>query len=60
VRPDMRIVVTDDFDRLADRLNGTLRIMREIAKIAGRKGQGGLLGCVVFRDVATTLPLTAT
>ncbi len=38
VRPDMRIVVTDDFDRLEDRLTETLRIMREIAKIAGRKG----------------------
>ena len=40
VRPDMRIVVTDDFEKLADRLDGTLRIMREIAKIAGRKGSG--------------------
>jgi transcription-repair coupling factor (superfamily II helicase) len=40
VRPDMRIVVTDDFEKLADRLQGTLRIMREIAKIAGKKGQG--------------------
>ena len=38
VRPDMRIVVADDFERLADRLDGTLRIMREIAKIAGKKG----------------------
>ena len=38
VRPDMRIVVTDDFEKLADRLDGTLRIMREIAKSAGRKG----------------------
>ena len=38
VRPDMRIVVADDFERLADRLEGTLRIMREIAKIAGKKG----------------------
>jgi transcription-repair coupling factor (superfamily II helicase) len=34
VRRDMRIVVTDDFERLADRLDGTLKIMREIAKIA--------------------------
>ena len=38
VRPDMRIVVADDFERLAARLEGTLRIMREIAKIAGKKG----------------------
>jgi transcription-repair coupling factor (superfamily II helicase) len=38
VRPDMRIVVTDDFEKLADRLAGTLKIMREIAKIAGKKG----------------------
>ncbi len=38
VRPDMRIVVTDDFDKLADRLEGTLKIMREIAKIAWKKG----------------------
>ncbi len=34
----MRIVVVDDFEKLADRLGGTLRIMREIAKIAGKKG----------------------
>jgi len=38
VRPDMRIVVTDDFEKLADRLEGTLVIMREIAKIAGKRG----------------------
>ena len=38
VRPDMRIVVADDFEKLADRLDGTLRIMREISKIAGKKG----------------------
>ena len=38
VRPDMRIVVVDDFEKLADRLDGTLRVMREIAKIAGKKG----------------------
>jgi transcription-repair coupling factor (superfamily II helicase) len=38
VRPDMRIVVTDDFDKLAARLAGTLAIMREIAKIAGKRG----------------------
>ena len=38
VRPDMRIVVADDFERLANRLDGTLKIMREIAKIAGKKG----------------------
>jgi len=35
IRPDMRIVVADDFEKLGDRLDGTLRIMREIAKIAG-------------------------
>jgi transcription-repair coupling factor (superfamily II helicase) len=38
VRPDMRIVVADDFEKLADRLDGTLGIMREIAKLAGKKG----------------------
>ena len=38
VRPDMRVVVIRDFDALADRLAGTLEIMREIAKIAGKKG----------------------
>ena len=38
VRPDMRIVVADDFEKLEDRLAGTLTIMREIAKIAGKKG----------------------
>jgi transcription-repair coupling factor (superfamily II helicase) len=38
VRPDMRIVVVDDFEKLEDRLVGTLKIMREIAKIAGKKG----------------------
>jgi len=38
VRPDMRVVVIRDFDALADRLAGTLEIMREVAKIAGKKG----------------------
>jgi transcription-repair coupling factor (superfamily II helicase) len=38
VRPDMRIVVVDDFEKLEDRLTGTLRVMREIAKIAGKRG----------------------
>jgi transcription-repair coupling factor (superfamily II helicase) len=38
VRPDMRIVVTDDFEKLEDRLTGTLKVMREIAKIAGKRG----------------------
>jgi transcription-repair coupling factor (superfamily II helicase) len=38
VRPDMRIVVTDEFEKLEDRLAGTLGIMREIAKIAGKRG----------------------
>jgi hypothetical protein len=34
----MRIVVVDDFEKLEDRLTGTLKVMREIAKIAGKKG----------------------
>jgi hypothetical protein len=34
----MRIVVTDDFERLEDRLAGTLGVMREVAKIAGKRG----------------------
>jgi hypothetical protein len=34
----MRIVVTDDFEKLEGRLVGTLGVMREIAKIAGKKG----------------------
>ena len=38
VRPDMRIVVTDEFEKLEDRLDGTLAVMREIAKIAAKKG----------------------
>jgi transcription-repair coupling factor (superfamily II helicase) len=38
VRPDMRIVVTDDFEEIGARLEGTLAIMRELAKIAGKKG----------------------
>jgi len=38
VRPDMRIVIVDDFEELKDRLEGALRVMREIAKIAGKKG----------------------
>jgi transcription-repair coupling factor (superfamily II helicase) len=38
VRPDMRIVVADDFEKLSDRLEGTLMVMREIAKIAGKRG----------------------
>ena len=40
VRPDMRIVFVDDFEKLADRLEGTLKVMREIAKIAGKRGKG--------------------
>jgi hypothetical protein len=31
-------VATDDFEKLADRLEGTLRVVREIAKLAGKKG----------------------
>ena len=38
VRPDMRLVIAGDFESLGDRLSGTLRVMREIAKIAGRRG----------------------
>jgi transcription-repair coupling factor (superfamily II helicase) len=38
VRPDMRIVVVGDFDEVPDRLEGTLKIMRELAKLAARKG----------------------
>jgi transcription-repair coupling factor (superfamily II helicase) len=38
VRPDMRIVVAGDFEDLARRLEGTLAIMRQIAKIAAKKG----------------------
>jgi transcription-repair coupling factor (superfamily II helicase) len=38
VRPDMRIVVVGDFEELPQRLEGTLAIMREIAKIAAKKG----------------------
>jgi len=38
VRPDMRIVVGGEFERLSDRLDGALKTMREIAKIAGKKG----------------------
>jgi transcription-repair coupling factor (superfamily II helicase) len=38
VRPDMRVVLIRDFDELPERLAGTLAIMREIAKIAGKKG----------------------
>jgi len=37
VRPDMRIVVSGDFDELPDRLEGVLKIMRQIARIAGKK-----------------------
>ena len=38
VRPDMRIVVGGEFERLSDRLDGALKTMREIAKIATKKG----------------------
>jgi hypothetical protein len=33
----MRVVVADDYEKLADRLAGTPKIMRETAKIAGWK-----------------------
>jgi transcription-repair coupling factor (superfamily II helicase) len=38
VRPDMRIVVVGDFEETSDRLEGTLKMMRELAKMAGRTG----------------------
>jgi transcription-repair coupling factor (superfamily II helicase) len=38
VRPDMRIVVSGEFEALGARLDGALKTMREIAKIAGKKG----------------------
>ena len=38
VRPDMRIVVSGDFEALEDRLDAALKTMREIARIARRKG----------------------
>ncbi len=41
VRPDMRIVVTGDFEKLADRLAGTLAMMREIAGLAGKREKAG-------------------
>jgi hypothetical protein len=31
-------VVVGDFEETPDRLEGTLKIMRELAKLAGRKG----------------------
>jgi len=37
VRPDMKIVLIDDFEALKDRLEGALATMREIARIAKRK-----------------------
>jgi transcription-repair coupling factor (superfamily II helicase) len=38
VRPDMKIVIIDDFEALKDRLDGALATMREIARIARKKG----------------------
>ena len=38
VRPDMRIVVNGDFEALEGRLDGALATMREVARIAGRRG----------------------
>ncbi len=37
-RRGVSVVVVDDFEKLGDRLDGTLKVMREIAKIAARKG----------------------
>jgi hypothetical protein len=38
VRPAVRIVIVGDWEELADRLQGALGVMREIARIAGTKG----------------------
>ncbi|HLW92219.1 MAG TPA: transcription-repair coupling factor [Roseiarcus sp.] len=38
VRPDMRVVFIRDFETLEARLEGVLAIMRDLAKIAGKKG----------------------
>jgi transcription-repair coupling factor (superfamily II helicase) len=38
VRPDMRLVFIREFDTLEARLEGTLTIMRDLAKIAGKAG----------------------
>jgi hypothetical protein len=35
---DTRIVIVGDWEELADRLEGALAVMREIAGIAGTKG----------------------
>jgi hypothetical protein len=34
----LRILIVDDFEELKDRLEGARKVMREIARIAGRKG----------------------
>ena len=34
----MRIVIVEDWEELADRLEGALGVMLEIAEIAGKKG----------------------
>jgi hypothetical protein len=36
--PDIRVVAADDFEKLANWVDGTLKIMRRIAKIAARTG----------------------
>ena len=41
VRPDMRIGMVGDWEELADRLEGALGVMREIARIAGDEGVTG-------------------
>jgi transcription-repair coupling factor (superfamily II helicase) len=38
VRPDMRVVFIRDFETLEARLAGVLEIMRELARIAKKKG----------------------
>src|SRR5258707_406942 len=58
VRPDLRIVIVDDFEGLKDRLEGALKGMREIAKIAGKKGWWALGRdeiLIAFRLVFSTL-----
>jgi len=55
----MRIVIIGDWEELADRLEGALGVMREIARIAGRRGnwpaRSGtriFSGFLVFQGVA--------
>jgi hypothetical protein len=45
VRPDMRIALADDFEGRRP-VRGTLKIMREIAKITGNKAWGATPSCM--------------